>query len=267
MVMAEYNTNTGSFFAGFLQFDVQSGEIAKNLDRVAEGLAEIAGSHKQISPGIIVLPELWATGFAYEKLPALTGRISEVLEKQQELCAKYRIYLAGSLPEHSGASYYNTLFVTGPDGIAGTYRKQRLFHPMSEDTFFSPGTGFSPVQTSLGPVAGLVCYDLRFPELLRQQTAQGASLLVVPAQWPAARINHWRILVQARAIENQMFVVAANRCGITGDTAFGGHSLIVGPDGSILLEADSGEEFKGAELDPVMVAAARSSFSTVSVRK
>ena len=265
--MSETNATTTSFFAGFLQFDVQSGDTRKNLSRVREGLAEISRSQKGISPGIIVLPELWATGFAYEKLPALADTVPELLDRLKELAAEYRVYLAGSLPEYSDKSYYNTLFITGPEGIAGIYRKQRLFQPMAEDTFFSPGSDPRPVQTSLGAVAGLVCYDLRFPELLRQQTAHGANLLVVPAQWPAARVNHWRILVQARAIENQMFVVAANRCGTTDDTTFGGHSMIIGPEGSILLEAGTGEEYGGIMLDPAMVAAARSKFSTVPGRK
>ncbi len=259
--------HTSTFFAGILQFDVQSGEIEENLSRVKEGLADLADFHKQISPGIIVLPELWATGFAYEKLPALTKSIPEVLQKLQELSAKYQVFIAGSLPECSNNAYYNTLFITGPEGNAGTYRKQHLFSPMAEDTFFSPGTCPAPVQTSLGPVAGLVCYDLRFPELLRDQTALGANLLVVPAQWPAARVDHWRILVQARAIENQMFVVAANRCGTTDDTTFGGHSMIVGPDGSILLEAGKDDECRGIMLNPAMVSAARSLFCTVPTPK
>ena len=125
-----------SLFAGFLQFDVKSGNIDSNLARVEEGLAEIATSSKQISPGIIVLPELWATGFAYEKLPELTKRIPDLLEKLQALSAKYGVHIAGSLPEYSENSYYNTLFITDPKGIAGTYRKQRLFNPMEENTFF-----------------------------------------------------------------------------------------------------------------------------------
>jgi len=258
---------TSPFFAGFLQFDVQSGNIDSNLSSVQQGLAEIAASHKQISPGILVLPELWATGFAYDKLPDLADTMPELLDRLKELAAEHQVFLAGSLPEYSDKNYYNSLFITGPDGIAGIYRKQHLFRPMAEDTFFSPGTDPRPVQTPLGALAGLVCYDLRFPELLRQQTALGANLLVVPAQWPAARVNHWRILVQARAIENQMFVVAANRCGTTDDTTFGGHSMIIGPEGSILLEAGTGEEYGGIMLDPAMVAAARSKFSTVPVRK
>ena len=252
-----------SFFAGFMQFDVKSGDIDSNLSRVEQGLAEIAASCDQISPGIIVLPELWATGFAYDKLPELTQRIPYLLENLQALSAKHNVNIAGSLPENSENSYYNTLFITEPRGIAGTYRKQCLFSPMQEDSFFTPGTEPRPIQTELGPIGALVCYDLRFPELLREQTTLGTDLVVVSAQWPAARVDNWRILVQARAIENQMFVVAANRCGTTGDTIFGGHSMVVAPDGSILLEADENEECRGTMLDLEMVSAARALFSTV----
>ena len=252
-----------SFFAGFLQFDVKSGDIDSNFSRVEQGLAEIAASCDQISPGIIVLPELWATGFAYEKLPELSGKIPALLENLQTLSEKYKVNIGGSLPEYSQHSYYNTLFITEPKELPGTYRKQCLFSPMQEDSFFTPGTEPRPIQTAQGPIGALVCYDLRFPELLREQTTHGADLVVVSAQWPAARLDHWRILVQARAIENQMFVVAANRCGTTGDTTFGGHSMIVGPNGSILLEAGENEECKGTMLDLDMISAARSLFNTL----
>jgi predicted amidohydrolase len=265
--MSAIKPNTSPFFAGFLQFDVHRNDIVKNFSQVRKGLLEISAPSKQVSPGIIVMPELWATDFDYEKLPDLVKKIPELLLLLQELSAKHQMYLVGSLPELSNSSYYNTLYITGPNGIAGTYRKQKLFSPMAEDSFFTPGTDPYPIQTTLGPVAGLVCYDLRFPELLRNQVALGANLLVVPAQWPAARVNHWRILLQARAIENQMFVVAANRCGTTGETTFGGHSMIVGPDGTILLEAGKGAEYSGIMLDPAMTSAARSLFSTVPITK
>jgi predicted amidohydrolase len=252
-----------SFFAGFLQFDVKSGDIEANLSCVEQGLAEIAESCGPISPGIIVLPELWATGFSYEKLPDLSRRIPTLLENLQNLAAKYKVLIAGSLPENSENYYYNTLFIISPKGIAGTYRKQRLFNPMHEDTFFTSGKTPSPIQTDLGPIGALICYDLRFPELLREQTSLKANLAVVSAQWPAARVGHWRILLQARAIENQIFIVAANRYGTTGDTTFGGHSMIIGPEGSILLEAGGNEEFKGINIDLKMISKARALFSTV----
>jgi predicted amidohydrolase len=264
--MSEMNSNK-SLFAGFLQFDVRIGDIDSNVARVESGLAEIGAANNRISPGIIVLPELWATGFAYDRLPKLSQKTPEILTNLQVLSIKYQVNIAGSLPEHYDNLYYNTLYITAPEGLAGAYRKQRLFSPMQEDTFFTPGSVPRPIQTELGPVGGLVCYDLRFPELLREQTSLGADLLVIPAQWPAARLEHWRILVQARAIENQMFVIAANRCGTTGGTLFGGHSMIVAPDGSVLLEAGEDEECKGTLLDLEMVSAARSSFSTVPTEK
>ena len=250
-------------FAGFLQIDVISGEPQTNLKKVQTHMTELAAGHDLLSPGIIVLPELWGTGFAYPQLPELAGRTPELLESLQELAATHNIYFAGSLPEHDSNRYYNTLYITGPAGVCGAYRKQRLFPPMQEDTFFTPGAELRPVMTPFGQVAGLVCYDLRFPELLRQQTALGANLLVIAAQWPAARIEHWRVLVQARAIENQMFVIGANRCGTTGDTLFGGHSMIVGPDGTILQEAGEGEEWAGITLDHELLNTVRSRFNTV----
>ena len=261
--MPETISHTSPFFAGFIQFDVQYGDIEKNISEVRRGLQNISAVNTQISSGFIVLPELWATGFAYDILPELVKKIPELLRVLQDLSKKHHVFLAGSLPEFSHNRYYNTLYITGPEGNLGTYRKQRMFSPMEEDSFFTPGTDPNPIQSSLGTVAGLVCYDLRFPELLRKQAALGANLLVVPAQWPAARIKHWRILLQARAIENQMFVVGTNRCGTTGETSFGGHSMIVGPDGTILLEAGESEEYGGIMLDPAMVSGARSLFTTV----
>jgi predicted amidohydrolase len=255
--------NNISVFGGYLQFDVRLGDIENNVSRVEAGLAEIAAGSDRISPGIVVLPELWTTGFAYFRLPKQSLETPGILAHLQTLAARYEVNIAGSLPEHHEDNYFNTLYITGPEGTTGAYRKQRLFSPMQEDTFFTAGSEPHPIQTDLGPVGGLVCYDLRFPELLREQTCHGADILVISAQWPAARLEHWRILIQARAIENQMFVVAANRCGTTGDTTFGGHSIIVAPDGSILLEAGDGEECRGAELDLEMIAASRSLFSTI----
>ena len=264
--MTESAPTKTPFFAGYLQFDIQSGDIGSNLSSVRKGLEKIVAATPTVSPGIIVLPELWATGFAYEKLPELTEKIPEILKNLVELAAKHKLYIAGSLPEQNENSYFNTLFITGPNGVSGTYRKQHLFSPMAEESFFSSGTKPLPVQTSLGPVAGLVCYDLRFPESLRTQTALGADLLVISAQWPASRIGHWRVLIQARAIENQMFVAASNRCGTTGDTIFGGHSMIVGPDGTILLEAGAEEACGGTMIDPAQVSSARSLFSTLPAK-
>jgi predicted amidohydrolase len=81
-----------------------------------------------------------------------------------------------------------------------------------------------------------ICYDLRFPELLRRYAVQGAKLIIIPAEWPIERIDHWRALLQARAIENQAYIVATNSAGKTGDKIFGGHSAVIDPWGKVMVE-------------------------------
>ena len=249
--------------AGFIQFDVLLGRWPENLASVRRELA-------RLNPGpgaLIVLPELWATGFAYERKAALAQETPALLAAIQEEASRHGCLLAGSLLEadESGA-VYNTLFVTGGQGTLGRYRKQELFPPLGEDRHFTSGSAPAPVETPLGPLACLVCYDLRFPELALLQTGQGAGLIVVAAQWPLARRDHWRTLLAARAIENQAFVVACNRSGQEAGTAFAGASAIIGPDGATLAEAGEGPDSRLLTLAPGQLAQARGSFSPLARR-
>lgn len=226
---------------GFLQFEIIPGDIQGNLEQLKRGLAKLDPSPQSL----IVLPEMWATGFVYEQLGELSEKIPGLLVELEELAASLQIILAGSLPQSKGAAegqekrLYNTLFFSGI-GSAGDcgIAKQHLFSLWQEDLWFQAGNSPPPVALPGGDLlGGLVCYDLRFPEAARDQCRQGAEILVVSAEWPRARIAQWRILLQARAIENQAFVVAANCCGNWDGMRMGGHSLIVAPDGEILAEA------------------------------
>ncbi len=253
-------------FAGFVQFDVREAEPEANLARVEAGLAELAPR----TPGLVALPELWATGFAYEHLAELGRRTPELLGALTTLARRHNVLLAGSLIETvacpHGTTYHNTLYLSGPDGVIGSFRKQHLFAPMGETDHFRPGTLPAPLATPLGRLAPLVCFDLRFPELAREMAGRGAGLLLVSAQWPLARLDHWQTLLRARAIENQLFVVAANRCGTTGATAFAGNSMLVGPDGTVLARADAQETAMGQWLDPGELGRVRGRFNTVAAR-
>lgn len=115
-------------------------------------------------------------------------------------------------------------------------------------------------------IGGLVCYDLRFPELSRQQAFLGAQLIVVSAQWPRTRIDHWQVLVRSRAIENQVFVIACNSCGNTGGHELGGNSMVVGPDGTVLLEIGGGEGVLAIDLDEQVLSTVRSRFCPAGER-
>jgi D-glycero-beta-D-manno-heptose 1-phosphate adenylyltransferase len=252
--------------ASCIQFDVKAGEIEQNIESVKKGLEKL-----DPQPGtLVVLPELWAAGFHYESLAEQCRRSEEINEVLIGLAKKYTILFAGSLPEESfvqeKATYFNTLYFTDGSGTIGQYRKQQLFSPMGENVYFFSGSNPHPVTTDLGMMGGLVCFDLRFPDLARSQANQGASIIVISAQWPTARRLHWKTLVQARAIENQVYVVACNRFGETDGTDFGGHSMIIAPSGEVLAEAGDHSGEISAALDPAALSRARSLFSSAGVR-
>ncbi len=225
---------------GCLQFEITSGDIRKNMEQVKNGLAGLAPP-----PGsLIALPEMWATGFIYEELDKLSDEIPGLLVELEDLAASHEIILAGSLPYKHDESLSNTLFFSGM-GSAGLHgiSKQHLFSFWKEDLWFKAGRRPAPVTLPGGDcIGGFVCYDLRFPEAIRHQCNQGAEILLMSAEWPLARIGQWKILLQARAIENQAFVVAANACGNWDGLQMGGHSLIIAPDGEILAEAGEEQE-------------------------
>ncbi len=250
--------------AGFFQSAIVPAAPAVNLDRLRAALQRTPPP-----PGtILVLPELWATGFVYKQLGELSRKTPWLLEQLSELAALHHIVLAGTLVERvddeRDVLLYNTLFFSGSNGLQGKIRKQHLFSFWREDEWLTPGDSPRPVTTASGLVGGLVCYDLRFPETAKVQCQQGASLLVVSAQWPLARIEQWRTLLQARAIENQTFVIAGNGCGISNDLKLGGHSLIIDPSGEILLEAGEEEQLAVISLDPQRQQQVRERFNTVA---
>ena len=125
---------------------------------------------------------------------------------------------------------------------------------------------FPLVKTPWCLIGGLVCYDLRFPEVARQHAFLGARILVVSAQWPTVRLDHWKTLLQARAIENQVFVAACNGCGKTGGNDLGGNSMVVAPDGTILLEGGSNEEGRAVALRELDVEQLRNRFCPAGER-
>jgi len=268
------NSGTPSFSAaGFFQSPITPAAPAVNLERLRAALHQAPPP-----PGtLLVLPELWATGFVYRQLAELSRETPAILGQLSELAALHRIVIAGTLAERvedeDGLCLYNTLFFSGGSGLEGRIRKQHLFSYWHEDDWLSPGDSPQPVDTVFGRAGGLICYDLRFPETARVQCRQGASLLVVSAQWPLARIDQWRTLLQARAIENQAFVVAGNGCGRgndgndgndTNEFTLGGHSMIIAPDGEILREAGEEEQLLAISLDPLKQQQLRDRFNTVA---
>jgi rfaE bifunctional protein nucleotidyltransferase chain/domain len=249
--------------AACLQLEIRTGEIENNLRQFRELLA----AQQFPENTLVALPEVWASGFDWPNTAALAEQTPAILIELHKTAAERRLWFAGSLLEpQSGGKPCNTLFLVGPDGVAGSYRKQHLFRFWKEEDYLQAGQEPLAISTPFGPLAALICYDLRFPEISRSQVFAGSRLIIISAQWPSARLAHWRLLAQARAVENQAFVVACNGCGAVGEGRLAGHSLIIAPDGQILAEAGEGAGCIQAPLREAELDRLRSRFCTAGER-
>lgn len=247
---------------GFVQFEVQLGCPEDNLASLIEALQRL-----QPPPNtLLLLPELWGTGFAYRHLAELLPVVGTLLNELQCLARRYRLLLAGSLPEAGvdHGRYFNTLSVVGEEGVIGSYRKTYPF-PGEEIAFDGNLAPPRPVPTPLANFGCMVCYDLRFPDIARQQMMQGADYLLCSAQWPEARLSHLHALAMARAIENQTYLVACNAVGNNGAISLGGGSLIVAPDGQVVARGGDRPQAEVVEVRRQLLEQARGSFRSFPV--
>ena len=231
--------------AAAIQFNIKQGDVDANLAYVREALPRVAAQGANLA----VLPEMWTSGFAYKNLNELALRTEGILEELLTLSKDLKLVIVGSMPEPNGDKVFNTVYIVDNGRLAGVYRKIHLFSLLGEDRAFSGGDSWLLADTSLGKVGVIICYDLRFPELSRRLALEGAQVICVPAQWPKPRQEHWRTLLRARAIENQLFVVASNACGIIGKLDFFGMSMIIDPKGEVLADAGETEGDIIASLD------------------
>ena len=204
-------------------------------------------------PGVLLLPETWNTGFfPKENLQQLCDRDgARVKEVFSALAKKYHVNIvAGSVSNVRDGKVYNTAMVFDRAGnCVASYDKTHLFTPMGEDNYYTPGDHLCRF-TLDGVSCGLIiCYDVRFPELIRSLTVPGLDMLFVVSQWPKVRTFHLRSLTTARAIENQMFVCCCNSCGTADGTVYGGSSAIIDPWGETLALAGEKEEILTADCD------------------
>lgn len=241
-----------------LQMDVAFGDPEANY-RNAERLIRKAAAAPD-KPDLVLLPELWDTAYDLERLGELGDWHGERVKAwASALAMELRITIAaGSIAEKQEDGIRNVSYIVDRHGaVMSRYAKLHLFGPMEEDRHLTAGSTRELVQAEEITAGMMICYDLRFPELARALVLDGAELLLVPAQWPKPRLQHWRTLAVARAIENQVFVAACNRVGAGGGQEFFGHSLIVDPWGEILAEGGEGEKIVTAQLDMDRIKEAR----------
>jgi predicted amidohydrolase len=253
--------------ASLIQIAVNEDEsVDSRRQRVAALVREQSGAD------LVVLPELWTTGaFAYEEFGSeaepLEGPTYEVMAKA---AADAGVWLhAGSIPERDpDGPLYNTSLIFSPSGeLAAAYRKiHRFGFDKGEAVLMGAGRDLVTVRLPGTTLGVATCYDLRFPELFRSLVDAGAETLVIPAGWPERRRAHWTLLAQARAVENQAFVLACGTAGSHAGVPQAGHSIVVDPWGEVLAEAGPDEEVVTVDFDPAKVATTREQFPALKDR-
>ncbi len=247
-----------------VQSDILWEDKVANFDRVRDYLADT-------SADLIVLPELFATGFTMAAAeiaePDLGQTESFLIALAKEKGAHVIGGLAKIAPNGEGKPKNCAVLATPSGEIACRYEKIHPFSYGDEQLHYAAG---SQVQcTSIGDwqVCPTVCYDLRFPELYRAGTALAAQLLIAIANWPAKRREHWRTLLQARAIENQAYVIGVNRCGADPNLDYAGDSLAIDPQGTIIADAGCDAGVVTADLNLTEVLDWRDQFPALRDRR
>jgi len=222
---------------------------------------------------LVVFPEMTDTGYS---MPVIREHASDwtngFVPGVQQVAKKLSIAIVSGVSERDGSSIYNSqIFVDSNGHIAGKYRKTHLYAvaPVEEQTCFAPGDAF--VSFGLGGLhfGFSICYDLRFPEMYRKLTADDkVGAFVISSAWPFPRDEHWRVVITARAIENQSYVIASNRVGKDDALWFCGSSAIIDPRGVVIAAASADrEELIHADLSEELLLSVRSRVASFAHRR
>ncbi len=236
-----------------IQQAISAGNKQQNYDRITRLVEQaLALSPK---PDLIVLPELWSTGYALADLDRLaSSEGDEEAEFLGTLAKKHQVWFAGgSVAAKTRQGITNRAQIIDRNGLLqASYDKVHLVPMLNEDKYLVAGSSVC-VHEIEGITFGIaICYDIRFCEFIRKLALSGAQVLVVPAEWPLVRLSHWQALLKARAIENQCYVLAANNVAM-GEAPFAGHSVAHGPDGSTLCQFEFQEGVKLVRIDLLAV--------------
>jgi predicted amidohydrolase len=200
---------------------------------------------------VVLLPEMFATGFSMN-VPAIAESDSGPTHSfLAETARDFGIFIAaGVVTTAADGRGRNECVIFSPEGkLAARYCKMHPFSFSGESRYYTAGDKVEFIDIERFRAAPFICYDLRFPEVFRSAVLGGVHLFCVIANWPAAREAHWIALLKARAIENQAYVAAVNRCGEDPNLNYPGRSMIIDPWGEVIADAGSRECLINAELD------------------
>ena len=229
------------------QLDLKLGDPENNILKAQEAVIQASKQGAEI----VLLPELWASGFDLDHAREYASSLNEGwFARMRSLAVDFGIGVGGSMIEEDQGELYNSFVLYDKTGnLLGSYRKIHLFQKLQEHIHFKGGEKVLVVDSPWGKIGLAICYDLRFPEIFRTCAVEGAELILLVAEWPRRRIEHWKILLQARAIENQCFIAAVNKAGTSQGAVLGGNSAVVNPMGKFLTLGGENEELLQAAFD------------------
>lgn len=247
------------------QLTVNQSNFQKNVDKLLY-LIETLHPDKN---HLLLLPELWSTGFTPLLDEAADFNESLILNLNQ-LAQEKDLIIAGTyITKRKELGFANRLIVQSPHrDLQVNYDKIHLIASMREKEWFFPGNTIRMVNLLDIPFGLAICYDLRFPELFRRMSNNGAMVFLLPSQWPRKRISHFQKLIPARAIENQAVFVSANVVGNIGNTMFGGQSMVADQYGELILNLGEGEDkIESVEIDSTDIQNWRDEFPVLTDRQ
>ncbi len=225
-----------------------------SINKVESMISEAAGKGAQL----IILPEIFYNPYELKEIPKLEEKNGETINKLREVSKQNKVYLCtGSTVEKDAGKRLNKSFLINPQGdVILEYSKMHMFDVdfkglrSRESLVFNSGESINVVDTELGKIGIIICYDIRFPEMARSLALQGAEIILVPAAFNTiSGVAHWDIFSRCRAVENQVFLAAACPARDTNSQYVTyGHSIIIDPWGTVLAEAGIEEEIIFADI-------------------
>ncbi len=241
------------------QININAGNYSEQFKKVTALLR----NSETLENHYFILPELWISGYAFDTLKECYNYFIKKLPELREIAKNKNINIIGSVPWIEKNKIFNrTVILDNSGNLNDFYDKIHLFKPLHEERHFKRGSKIVVSEITDFPFGVMICYDIRFPELAKMLSKLGAKIIFVSAEWPQERIEQWILLNRARAVENQIFIVACNRTGTSFNIKFGGNSLVIDPFGDVLLQMGENEEVKSLCIDMDTINKANRLFNT-----
>lgn len=214
-----------------------------NLEKVLREIEKVEDG------SLLLLPEMFFCGFDYERMEELAELSNETLGALKELSGRKGLLIGGTVPQRVEGGFQNVAFLLQDGELLGKRAKIKLFPLFGEDQHFLPGEDNPVFETRFGRVGFLVCFELRFTQMVLDLRRKGIDILLVPAQWGYERREHLKVLSKARAIELQSFLLVSDVWGEFMGTRFAGQSGVYSPWGDTLCFSEEGDTLLSVEVD------------------